>query len=271
MKTKFNLKSDTFTHLTGGNKGYSVHGKESKYIEWVKDDSLENSFYVDDTITYAFNDGVSGKKYAWLLESKYIKPQIVNAVLANPQPFLDTFEAIFTHNQELLALDPKFKWCPAQGFWIQEPKIYEKSKMISMIASNKAMTAGQRTRLQWVEMLEDQIDIYGRGINEIALKEEGLCDYMFSVVIENGFYESYFTEKILDCFASGTIPVYMGSPDIGKYFNKDGIIDLTEEFDVSEEIYFSKMDAIKENLEKAKEYEVLEDFIYLNYFDQEDK
>jgi hypothetical protein len=26
------------------------------------------------------------------------------------------------------------------------------------------------------------------------------------------------------------------------------------------------MDAIKENLEKAKEYEVLEDFIYLNYF-----
>ena len=58
----------------------------------------------------------------------------------------------------------------------------------------------------------------------------------------------------------------MGSPDIGKYFNKDGIIDLTEEFDVSEEIYFSKMDAIKENLEKAKEYEVLEDFIYLNYF-----
>ena len=138
--------------------------------------------------------------------------------------------------------------------------------MISMIASNKAMTAGQRTRLQWVEMLEDQIDVYGRGINEIALKEEGLCDYMFSVVIENGFYESYFTEKILDCFASGTIPVYMGSPDIGKYFNKDGIIDLTEEFDVSEEIYFSKMDAIKENLEKAKEYEVLEDFIYLNYF-----
>ena len=44
MKNKFNLKSDTFTHLTGGNKGYSVHGKESKNIEWVKDDSLEHTF-----------------------------------------------------------------------------------------------------------------------------------------------------------------------------------------------------------------------------------
>jgi len=270
MKKKFNLKSDTFTHLTGGNKGYSVHGKESKNIEWVKDDSLEHTFYVDDTIPYAFSDNVQGKKYAWLLESKYIKPGIVQQVTNYPERFLDTFDAIFTHNQELLALDPKFKWCPAQGFWIQEPKVYEKSKMISMISSDKALTDGQRVRLQWVEMIGDQLDLYGRGFNEIASKEEGLCDYMFSVVVENGFYESYFTEKILDCFASGTIPVYLGSPDIGKYFNKDGIIDLTEEFDVSEDIYFSKMDAIKDNLERVRQYEVLEDFIYLNYFGDEE-
>lgn len=266
MKEKFNLISDTFTHLTGGNKGYSVHGKESKYIEWVKDSSLNVSFYVDDTIPQAFNDSVVGKKYAWLLESKYIKPQIVNQVKLNPNKFLDVFDAIFTHNEELLAIDTKFKWCPAQGFWIKDPKVYEKTKMISMISSNKMMTEGQKQRLQWVEMIGDQVDLYGRGFNEIALKEEGLCDYMFSVVIENGFYESYFTEKILDCFATGTIPVYLGSPNISKYFNEDGIIKLTEEFEVSEEIYNSKIDAIKDNLERAKQYEVLEDFIYLNYF-----
>ena len=187
-------------------------------------------------------------------------------VKSDYQKYTQTFDAIFTHNQELLSLDPKFKWCPAQGFWIKDAKIYEKTKMISMISSNKSMTEGQRLRLQWVEMIGDQVDMYGRGFNEIANKEEGLCDYMFSVVIENGFYESYFTEKIMDCFATGTIPVYMGSADIGKYFNKNGIIDLSEEFNVSEEIYFSKMDAIQDNLEKVKQYEVLEDFIYLNYF-----
>ena len=86
------------------------------------------------------------------------------------------------------------------------------------------------------------------------------------MAIENGEYETYFTEKLLDCFATGTIPVYLGAPDVGDHFNKDGIIDLTEEFEVSEEIYYSKMDAIKENLEKAKEMEVLEDFIYRRYF-----
>lgn len=266
MKTKFNLVGNTFTHLTDGNKGYSVHGKESKYIEWVKDGSGEATFYIDSTLAQAQIDETSGPKYGWLLESKYITPQIVDSVRMFPEQYLETFDLIFTHNQDLLKLDSKFKWVPAQGFWIKEPKVYEKSKMISMIASNKKMCDGHRLRLQWVERLWGQVDMYGRGFNEIALKEDGLCDYMFSIAIENGQYETYFTEKLLDCFATGTIPVYLGAPDIGNYFNKDGIIDLTDEFDVSDEIYYSKIDAIKDNLERVKKMEVLEDFIWQNYF-----
>jgi len=154
---------------------------------------------------------------------------------------------------------------PAQGFWIKEPQIYEKSKMISMISSNKRMCKGHIDRLQWVEALRDQVDLFGRGFHEIELKEEGLCDYMFSVAIENGQYGTYFTEKLLDCFATGTIPVYLGAPDIGKFFNMDGIIPLSEEFTVSEDIYESKKEAIQDNLEIAKTMEVLEDFIYTTY------
>jgi len=260
------LVGDTFTHLTNGNKGYSVHGKESKYIKWVKDHPLaEGTFYIDNTINDGIGDGRKGLKYLWLLESKHIKPGMVESIIDNKQLVEDTYETIFTHDQRLLALGDKYKWVPAQGFWIKEPKIYEKTKMISMIASNKRMCEGHVKRLGWVERIGDQLDLYGRGFNEIADKEEGLCDYMFSVAIENGEYETYFTEKLLDCFATGTIPVYLGAPDIGDHFNKDGIIDLTEEFEVSEEIYYSKMDAIKENLEKAKEIEVLEDFIYRRY------
>ena len=267
MRTRFNLVGDTFTHLTNGNKGYSVHGKESKYIKWVKDNPLaEGTFYIDNTINDGISDGRKGPKYLWLLESKHIKPGLVESIIDNKQLVEDTYETIFTHDQRLLALGDKYKWVPAQGFWIKEPKIYEKTKMISMIASNKRMCEGHVKRLGWVERIGDQLDLYGRGFNEIADKEEGLCDYMFSVAIENGEYETYFTEKLLDCFATGTIPVYLGAPDIGDYFNKDGIIDLSDEFEVSEEIYYSKMDAIKENLEKAKDMEVLEDFIYRRYF-----
>jgi hypothetical protein len=265
MKTKFNLVGNTFTHLTNGNKGYSVHGKDSKHIEWVKDGSGEATFYIDSTLGQSEFDGVEGPKYGWLLESKYITPQIVDNVRMFPEKYLETFDLIFTHNQDLLKIDSKFKWVPAQGFWIADPKICEKSKMISMIASNKKMCEGHRLRLEWVERLWGQVDLYGRGFNEISTKEEGLCDYMFSVAIENGQYETYFTEKILDCFATGTIPVYLGAPDIGNIFNKEGIIDLTEEFYISDDLYYSKMDAIKENLEIAKTMEVLEDFIFTNY------
>lgn len=263
-RVKFNLVGDTFTHLTGGNKGYSVHGKVSKYIEWVKEGG-DATFYIDNTINDGVTDGRTGLKYLWLLESKFIKPGLVESIIENRQLVEDTYEIIFTHDQRLLSLGDKFKWVPAQGFWIQEPKIYEKSKMISMISSNKRMCEGHLKRLEWIERIGDQVDLYGRGFNEIALKEEGLCDYMFSVAIENGQYETYFTEKLLDCFATGTIPVYLGAPDIGNHFNKDGIIDLNEEFYISDEMYYNKMDAIKDNLERTKKMEVLEDYIWENY------
>lgn len=264
MQKKYNLVGNTFTHLTGGNKGYSVHGKVSKYIQWVNDGG-EGTFYIDDTINIGIQDERDGPKYLWLLESKFIKPGLVESIIENKDLVEDSYDLIFTHDQRLLSLGDKFKWVPAQGFWIKEPKIYEKTKMISMISSNKRMCPGHIKRLEWVERIGDQVDLYGRGFNEIQFKEEGLCDYMFSVAIENGQYETYFTEKILDCFATGTIPVYLGAPDIGNHFNTDGIIVLSDEFDVSEDIYHSKMDAIKENLEKAKEMEILEDFIYVRY------
>ena len=263
-RKKYNLVGDTFTHLTNGNKGYSVHGKESKYIEWVKDGG-DATFYIDNTINQGITDKRDGIKYLWLLESKYIQPNLVESIINNRQLVEDNYEIIFTHDQRLLDLGKKYKWVPAQGFWIKEPKIYDKSKMISMISSNKNMCEGHRLRLQWVDSIGDQLDLFGRGFNEIENKEEGLCDYMFSVAIENGQYETYFTEKILDCFATGTIPVYLGAPDIGNYFNLDGIINLSKEFDVSEELYHSKIEAVKDNLERAKRMEILEDFIWENY------
>ena len=268
QKHKFNIVGNTFTATHGGNYGYSVWGKVSQHIDWVQDGSGEGTFYIDASIGQAFNSEVKGLKYAWILESTAILPQVTNWVKDNVNIVMETFDKIFTHNHDLVNIDPtKFKWVPAQGTWIKELKVYEKTKMISMIASNKNMCEGHRRRLDWIERLKDQVDFFGRGFpTEISTKEEGLCDYMFSIAIENASYETYFTEKLLDCFATGTIPVYYGAPNIGDYFNKDGMIDLSEEFEVSEDMYYAKMDAIKDNLERVKKMEVLEDFIWENYF-----
>ena len=261
---KIQLVGNTFTHLTGGNKGYSVHGKVSKNIEWTQE-SQDSIFYLDHTIDLVFDNHNNQRKFAWLLESKYIVPGLVDKIKNNLQAYTEAYEMIFTHNQELLNLSNKFKWVPAQGFWIQKPKVYDKSKLVSMIASNKNMTTGHGIRLAWVNELRDRVDLYGRGFNDISSKEDGLCDYMFSVAIENGQYETYFTEKILDCFATGTIPVYLGAPDIGNYFNPEGILDISEFDDISEDLYYNRLEAIQDNLERVKKMEVLEDFIYENY------
>lgn len=269
MRKKINLVCDAFTHLTGGNKGYSVHGKVSKYIEWVFDNSSNITFYVDDKIDQGLNDESDTIKYGWLCESKYVTPHIIRNIKENYQTYFQVYRYIFTHNKELLDLDERFKWAPANGFWIKDAKIYEKTKMISFITSDKNFTPGHAKRLEWVEKLGDQVDLYGRGFNEVENKEDALCDYMFSVVVENGFYESYYTEKILDCFATGTIPVYMGCPNIGEFFNTDGIITLADEFDISDEIYYDKMEAIKDNLERVKQIEILEDYIYKFYLEKD--
>ena len=84
---------------------------------------------------------------------------------------------------------------------------------------------------------------------------------MFCVVIENCKVDYFFTEKLIDCFLTGTIPIYWGCPSIGKFFNINGIItfDTKEEcFDIidtlSEEKYLNMLSHVKENFEEAKKY-----------------
>jgi hypothetical protein len=269
MKKQYNLVGGGFNNYDNGNKASSIHKQESKFIEWV-DSGAEETFYVDRSIDLAFDDDNSLKKYGWLLESKNICPDIIEDVKRNYLHYVRTFDVIFTHNQELLSLHKKFKFAPLYGSWITEPQLYEKTKLVSMICSNKQMCDGHSHRLQWAQKLHDNVDFYGRGFNEIQTKEDGLKDYMFSVAIENASYETYFTEKIQDCFATGTIPIYYGSPDIDKFFNRDGIIFLNDDFDVFQltpELYCDKLQAVKDNLERIKSFPINEDYIYKTYLE----
>jgi hypothetical protein len=271
MKKKYNLIGAGFNNYHNENKASSIYKQESKFIEWV-DSGAEETFYVDRHIGLAFDDDTSKKKYAWLLESRNICPDVVEDMKSNYLHYIRVYDAIFTHNQELLQLHSKFKFSPLYGSWIPEPKLYEKSKLVSMICSNKLMCEGHQNRLTWAQKLQGKVDFYGRGFNEIQSKEEGLADYMFSVAIENASYKTYFTEKIQDCFATGTIPIYYGTPDIGKFFNLDGIIILNDDFDISTltpDLYYDKLDAVKENLERIKDLLINEDYIYQIYLKSE--
>jgi len=261
-----NLFGGGFQHAAS-----STLNKKSKYIVWDYNSTKnDTTFFVDDYIANGLNKKYSKYEYGWLLESKFITPKIIDFCINNVPLLKNKYIKIFTHNKNLLALDADlFVFCPANGTWIDDLYVRNKTKNISMIASNKVITEGHKIRLEIAKKYSSRVDLYGRGFKEIDKKEEGLEDYMFSICIENGVYESYFTEKILDCFACGTMPVYLGTPDIFNYFNKDGIVFLDNEFDINylnTELYLSKTQAIQDNLERVKKYITCENWLYENYF-----
>lgn len=207
------------------------------------------------------------KKYGWIIESKDIIPNLIANIKQNYNEYSTKFDMIFTHDKELLTLGDKMKFAKTASCstWIEDVDIHKKTKLVSMIASSKCMCEGHKYRLKQINRFKNSVDLYGRGFNPIDKKETGLKDYMFSIAIENSKYETYFTEKISDCFATGTIPIYYGSPDIHEYFNIDGIILLNDNFKIenlSMELYESKKEAIIDNFERIKYMKLPEDELY---------
>ena len=148
--------------------------------------------------------------------------------------------------------------------------IHPKTKLVSMIASNKGWLRGHQNRLEWVEKLKDKVDLFGTGrAFQLNDKEDGLRDYMFSVSIENDASDAYFTEKLTDNFVMGTVPVYYGSRKVvERYFNPQGVIFLEDDptlSTLSVEKYQSKMPAIEENFKLEQELPISEYYFFEKY------
>lgn len=56
-------------------------------------------------------------------------------------------------------------------------------------------------------------------------KFEVLQRYQFCLCFENMSMSGYITEKLFDCLYAGTIPLYLGAPDILRYIPEDAFID----------------------------------------------
>jgi len=265
-RVKINLIGGGFSH------SLSSSGFEPKYIKWVKGvETEEISIYVDLSIRKRINPNT--KNYGWLSESKTINTNLYTWCANNIQYLESNFTHVFTHDTSLPLISNIFVLVQTSGkSFIESGKIYEKTKLISMVASNKRVCKEHIYRLEIIEKYRNKLDLFGVGFNPIVNKVDGIKDYYFSIAMENGTYSNMFSEKITDCFMTGTIPIYYGIDNIGDFFNSDGIITLTDNFkieDLSKELYYSKIDAIKENFKIANEMLTAEDYIFKNYIENE--
>jgi hypothetical protein len=276
---KINLWDTSFKHLETPDGKYSmVHEKVPKNIIYTR----ENLTYDGITIfTDSCLDGdlirrVDSKhKVGWLIENRNIVPDAYQRI----DSYINLLDFVITNDEKLLNDYPeKTKFVPFGGGWVKEDNfgIKDKNKLVSIIYSNKRHTFnGYELRHEIADTHRHNIDLYGNGSpNPIDNKEIGLSDYMFSVVIENVCENNYFTEKIVDPMLVGTVPIYWGCPNISTFFNELGMLKFNnlDEFNIllgwikksGKEIYDSMSDSILDNFNKAKEYEVTEDWIYSN-------
>lgn len=143
---------------------------------------------------------------------------------------------------------------PSNISWINTPRFLpSKTKLISMVSSSNSFLDGHKFRLNVLNSVKSFVDIYGRNINPIKNKEDGLKNYYYSIAIENDNTDNYFSEKILDCFMTCTIPIYWGTEYVNEVFNSKGILNLKTFTDLSEikkldkTYYCDNTDAVVEN------------------------
>lgn len=207
-------------------------------------------FYIDNSIKVDSNK----PKILYLVEPE----EILKTVNTNYETIIKDLnpDIVVTYYENLYDGKKYFYSEAPLNSWIKEPKIPSKTKLCSIIASNKNATYGHKLRHLIINYFGKKIDLYGEGYKYIKNKEEGLNDYCFSFAIENCIAPGYTTEKILDCFLTGTVPIYYGNPSIGKTFDVRGIIFLDSTFDINNlsfEKYQSMMPYIKHNYNKALE------------------
>ncbi len=103
-----------------------------------------------------------------------------------------------------------------------------KTKVISAVVSGKTDTIGHRQRLNFMYEMKkhfgEQLDWFGRGIQELVnCKADALLDYKYHIVLENGAWPHYWTEKLADAFVSNCFPFYWGAPNILDYFEPESL------------------------------------------------
>jgi hypothetical protein len=178
------------------------------------------------------------------------------------------FAEIYVHNAEGIGFERLAARCRAgrlrKFHWPQTydgpiPGLFERQgrKRLVLINSNKTPRPGHNElyseRIRAVlHFGPDRIDLFGMGWHNfnwrhpfppyllnrrallaayrgrVASKYETLASYDFAICFENMVMPGYVTEKIFDCLYAGTVPIYLGAPDITNFVPAECFIDFRD-------------------------------------------
>ena len=291
------MKREDIINIVGAPSWYvheypdgSIRGSMSKPdgFQAVYDNKKANhiSFFVNDAIRNS-KDYESDIKIAYISENR----AILNTVPQHKNNYIflennhEDFDYVATYDDFLIQRIPEKSLIVPYNttfIWPEErQQVYSKTKLCSYITSTKNITSQQRFRLDLLkkfktQQIKNSPDLFGRGHNPMPESRLGkylaLKDYAFSINIENMIHDNYFSEKIIDCFLCGTMPIYFGARKIDNFFNPKGILKFDNEEElgyimnnISFDFYQDRVEAIKENYEIAKNHTDSINYLYHTY------
>lgn len=291
---EFDLYDAAFAHCGYSNQPMPPVTIPSR-LRWMRDGSARTStaFATDTTIlSEAWQKGPK-RPVAWLLEPLALNEQLYKWVKDNAQKFY----AILSHDVDYFAGTPTDKehpgfvpycarpsnylWVPFGGCWIPKAEWRDGDAPMPMgvniIASTKNYTEGHNMRHAVIAAAKDaglELEAVGGGYRPFE-RVSDVTNLRYQVVIENDRRNGYFTEKLLNCFARGVVPIYWGCPDLAKYgFTEEGIIRFDGVRDLVKRVLpmVAKWDAAgappistKHNRRVMEQYVLAEDYIYEKY------
>lgn len=175
-------------------------------------------------------------------------PQRTLLILREPPDILFLPGDFFSQFQAVVGSDTRVTQSrriinePAHHWFVEVPvassnqlSTCEKHGEISAVVSGKLDTLGHRQRCHFMGLLKehfgDRLDWFGRGVRELGQRKiDGLANYKYHIVLENGKWPGYWTEKLADAFVANCHPFYWGCPDVENYFPKKAFtrIDVTD-------------------------------------------
>jgi Glycosyltransferase family 10 (fucosyltransferase) C-term len=104
----------------------------------------------------------------------------------------------------------------------------EKVNKLAWITSNATGRPGHQQRMAFLKHIQSQLDfdLWGKGFQPLDDKWDGLAPYRYALAIENHSSPYYWTEKLMDCFLSWTMPIYYGCTNIDDYFPAEALLKI---------------------------------------------
>lgn len=257
----------------------------SRYFLWDRANyGLDTHFYMHNNMLTT--KGKPIRKYGLLVESRAIVPDNYR-IFDRYRGLEKEFVSIFTYDEDLLNRIENAVFFPGcAGAWYgkkdgtfvwEEDAYLRKNKNVSIVSSDKVACHLHAVRLEVARYCKQKgiADTFGTfDGGKYSIIDDSLTDYRFSFAIENDISDYFFTERIINCFAAQTIPIYLGARKIQEFFNIDGIICVTEKDleDVEKilrmctrEYYEEHLEAIKDNYRRAYKYQNVWDTLYLEH------